>query len=65
MGAARNGHGEQGDEPLLFPWSGTSGANGEAALKRQGGSRFLLKIDTDALREAMLIKPSPPTARTS
>jgi preprotein translocase subunit SecD len=27
----------------------------EAALKRQGGSRLLLKIDTEALREAILI----------
>jgi preprotein translocase subunit SecD len=43
-------------------WSRTSGGNAEAplkrteaALKRQGGSRLLLKIDTDALREAILI----------
>jgi preprotein translocase subunit SecD len=37
-------------------WSGTSGGSAEAALKRQGGSRFLLRIDTDALREAVLIE---------
>jgi preprotein translocase subunit SecD len=44
-------------------WSRTPGANAEAAfkqteaaLKREGGSRFLLRIDTDALREAMLIE---------
>src|SRR6267143_2862049 len=30
-------------------------ANAEAALKHQGGSRILLKVDTDALREAILI----------
>jgi preprotein translocase subunit SecD len=37
-------------------WSGTSGGSAEAALKRQGGSRFLLSIDTEALREAVLIE---------
>jgi preprotein translocase subunit SecD len=37
-------------------WSGTSGGSAEAALKRQGGSRFLLSIDTEALREAALIE---------
>jgi preprotein translocase subunit SecD len=44
-------------------WPGASGANAEAAfkrteaaLKREGGSGFLLKIDTGALREAMLIE---------
>jgi len=43
-------------------WSWTSGGDAqaalkstEAALKRQGGTRLLLKIDTDALRQAILI----------
>jgi len=31
-------------------------ASAEAVLKRQGGSRILLKLDTDALREAILIE---------
>ena len=49
---------------LLEPvWSWYSGRNtgaahqrAETALKSQGGSRVLLKVDTDAVREAMLIE---------
>jgi preprotein translocase subunit SecD len=44
-------------------WSWNSSRNAQAALKRaeaalkdQGGWRILLKVDTDALREAMLIE---------
>jgi preprotein translocase subunit SecD len=37
-------------------WSRASTGNAEAALKRQGGSRLLLKLDTDALRDAVLIQ---------
>ena len=37
-------------------WSPGSGGNAETALKRQGGSRLLLRLDTEALRDAMLIE---------
>ena len=45
-----------GGEPSLDQIRAAQAANAEAALKQQGGSRILLKLDTDALRQAILIE---------
>ena len=42
-------------ETRLAKMRAAQAANAEAALRQQGGSRILLRLDTDGLREAILI----------
>lgn len=52
------------DEPRLEKIRAALVANAEAALARQGGSRILLQVDTDALHEAILIELRDDVRRT-
>jgi len=51
-------------EPRLEKIRAALVANAEAALARQGGSRILLQVDTDALHEAILIELRDDVRRT-